>query len=60
MNWQDILKGYIVQRTGTCPKCGEYVERTNKCPKNISPLKGKVGCPMMIQTSYDVTERKTI
>ena len=43
MNWQDILKEYNVQRTGECPKCGEYVDAISgdKCPEN------SFNCPMM-------------
>ena len=48
MTWEDILKA-LVQYTGTCSKCGQFVSKAkgDTCPKNI----GHQTCPMQFTTT---------
>jgi len=50
MTWEDILKG-LVQYSGDCRRCKEYVEKGNDCPIKLPAHPIQPNCPMKIDDS---------
>lgn len=52
MSWESTLKANIVQYSGTCRKCGEFVANGDPCPLKLRSAKEQGrqtdSCPMKV------------
>ena len=52
MSWESALKANIVQYSGTCRKCGEFVDRGDPCPLKLRSEREQGrqtdSCPMKV------------